>query len=87
MAAAESDSILSGCPDNGTKSLICVGRQQKLFFSQLHTIVKLFFNDIVIFETRHQYQLQPGGDITVCVEDHRHYFEKLVKQTQRQDFR
>jgi len=34
-----------------TKSLICVGRQQKLFFFfQLHTIVKLFFNDVTIFK-------------------------------------
>ena len=34
-------------------SLICVGRQQNRFF-QLHTVVKLFFNDITL--------LKPGTD-------------------------
>ena len=38
----------------------------KVLFFQLHTVVKLFFNDTIIFATRHQYQLQPEGDITVC---------------------
>jgi len=45
----EFDSSLSGCPNQIT--LICVGRQQKLFsFFQLHTVVKLFFNDVTIFK-------------------------------------
>jgi len=51
--AVESDSILIGCPDNGTNfSDLC---RQATFFFQLRTIVKLFFNDITIFKTRHQY--------------------------------
>ena len=45
-------------------SLICVRRQQKLFcFFQLHTPVKLFFNDITTFKTKHGYQLQLEDDI------------------------
>ena len=51
--AVEFDSILRGRPNQ--ISLICVGRQQKLFFFlHLHTVVKLFFNDIIIFKTRHR---------------------------------
>ena len=45
-------------------SLICDRRQHKLFcFFQLHTHVKLFFNDITTFKTKHGYQLQPEDDI------------------------
>jgi len=57
------DSILSGRPNQ--ISVICVGRQQKLFFFfQLHTVVKLFFNDLTIFKTTHRYQLQTtSGDV------------------------
>ena len=40
--------ILSGCPDNGIKSLICVSKKQKLIF-QLHTAVKLFFKQYNYF--------------------------------------
>ena len=50
----ESDSILSGCPDNGTKSLWSVSASNKNSFFQLHTIVKLLFNHITIFKTRHR---------------------------------
>ena len=65
-------------------SLICVGRQQKLFFLfHQHTVVKLFFNDITIFKTRHRYQLQAEDDIRWALTTTGPYFDKLVKQTQR----
>jgi len=66
--------------------LICVRRQQKLFcFAQLHTPVKLCFNDITTFKTKHGYQLQPEDDIRWCaLKNTSPYFDKLVKQTQRQ---
>ena len=66
-------------------SLICVRRQQKLFcFFQLHTPVKLFFNDITTFKTKHGYQLQPEDDIRwSALKTTSPYFDKLVKQTQR----
>jgi len=58
-------------------SLICVGRQQKLFFFfQLHTVVKLFLNTITIFETKQRYQLQPEDDIRCALTT-----TKLFRQT------
>jgi len=82
--AVEFDSILSGCPNQ--ISLICVGRQQKLFFFfQLHTVVKLFFNDITIFKSKHRYQLQPEDDIRWALVTTGSYFDKLVKQSQGQN--
>jgi len=79
----EFDSILNGCPNH--IYVICIGRQQKLiFFFQLHTIVKLFFNDITIFKTKHWHQLQPDDDISWALMITGSYFDKPVKQTQRQ---
>ena len=61
-------------------SLICVRGQQKVFcFFQLHTPVKLFFNDITTFKTKHGYQLQPEDNIShqvMCVEDHQPLFRQ-----------
>jgi len=62
-------------------SLIWIGRQKSSFL-QLHTNVKLFFNDITIFKTRHRYQLQPEDDIMCALKSTGPYFNKLVKQTQ-----
>jgi len=76
---------LSVCPDNGTKSLwsVSAGNKSSCFF-QLHTPVKLFFNNITTFKTKHGYQLQPE-DIRWCaLKTTSPYFDKLVKQTQRQ---
>ena len=66
-------------------SLICIGRQQKLFFFfQLHTVMKLFFNDINIFKSKRGYHLQQDDDIRWCaLTTTSPYFDKLVKQTQR----
>jgi len=62
---------------------LCEKAKIALFF-QLHIVVKMFFNDITIFETRHRYQLQPEDDIrckfTIISPD---YFDKLVKQTKK----
>ena len=82
--AVESDSILSGCPDNGTKSLwsVSAGNKSSCFF-QLHTPVKLFFNNITTFKTKHGYQLQPEDDIRWCaLKTTSPCFVKLVKQTE-----
>jgi len=82
--AVEFDSILNGSPNQ--ISLICVGRLQKLFFFfHLHTVVKLFFSDITIFKTKHRNQLQLEDDNRWALTTTGSYFEKLVKQTQRQD--
>jgi len=62
-----------------------IGRQQKLVFSfHLHTVVKLFFNDRTIY-TKHRYQPQPEDDIRWALRTTGSNFNKLVKQTQRQD--
>ena len=83
--AVESDSIWVDVQT--MEPNLCVRRQQKLFcFFQLHTPVKLFFNDIATFKTKHGYQLQPEHDIRWCaLKTTSPYFDKLVKQTQRQD--
>jgi len=47
--------------------------------------VKLFFNDTTIFKTKHRNQLQPEDDIKWALTTTSPYFDKLVKQTQRQD--
>ena len=67
-------------------SQISIGRKQKIFFVfQLHTVVKLFFNDTTIFKTKHRNQIQPEDDISCALTATSPYFDKLVKQTQRQD--
>ena len=43
------------CPQ-ATKALL-------LLPTTVHTPVKLFFNDIITFKTKHGYQLQPEDDI------------------------
>ena len=79
----KSDSILSGCPDNGTKSLRSVSAGNKSSFSFPNYM--LFFNDITILKTKHGYQLQPEGDIRWCaLTTTSPYFDKPIKQTQRQ---
>jgi len=57
----------------------------KTLFVQLHTVVKLFFNDITIFKTRRRYQLQPEDDTRCALKTAGPRFDKLVKQTQKQD--
>ena len=86
LTAVESDSIWVMSRQWNQISLICVRRQQKHFcFFQLHTPVKLFFNNITTFKTKHGYQLQPEDDIRWCaLKTTSLYFDKLVKQTQRQ---
>jgi len=47
--------------------------------------VKQFFKDMTIFKTRHRYQLQSEDDIRCALKTTGPYFDKLVKQTKRQD--
>jgi len=64
---------------------ISAGNKKLFFFFQLHTNVKLLFNDKTIFKTKHRNQLQPEDDIRWTLTTTSPYFDKLVKQTQRQD--
>jgi len=61
-------------------SLICVGRRQKLFFFfQLHTAVKLFFNDIIIFKTMASIPTSTRRRHQVCIDDHRSLFQQTCE--------
>ena len=67
-------------------NLWCVSAGNKSSFPfPIHTVVKLFLNDISIFKTKHRYQFQPEDDIRCALKTTGAYFNKLVKQTQRQD--
>jgi len=41
-------------PAKGRPCLWSMSAGNKSSFFQLHTVVKLFFNDIIIFQTRHR---------------------------------
>jgi len=64
---------------------LCRQATKALFFFQLHTVVKLFFNDITIFETKHRYHLQPEDDTRCALTTTGPCFNRLVKQIQRHD--
>jgi len=63
--------------------VICGYRQQKLllFPTCFIPLVKLFFNTITIYKTKHRFQIQPEDNIRCGLTTTDPYFDKPAKQT------